>query len=667
MHTVATDSDAGFSFSLDKLKEYVETRAIDCIAITNHNTFELNQFRVIKSQISSLVLPGIEIDLEGGQLLLIADGTDAEDFADKCKKITDACPTKKASITVDQLKSIFSDLSKYILIPHYDKEPKIKDETLVKLHPFVTAGEVTSPKKFIYCQKTKDRLVPVYFSDCRLHTGLKEYSLRQTYVDCEESTFAAIKNCLRDKSKVALSENDGNFTFQIFGNGQKLSTGLNVIIGGRSSGKTYTLQKICETCDNVKYLPQFSLIAKDEEKDEKRFSTILSQGHSLHSNEYLKELQGIVDDVVDVDLESNARSVSNYLDTLLRSAKETERQDAFSNAKLFNEEEFQILDQKGLVDLISSTKNLIENLEFRETIEKHLPLQNLKALIVTLMQEHRKREEEIRKMVWLNELIKDIKAKLHVRSAATSISDINLYKIAMDLNKVEKFKKAILLARKKREIKRTPVQGFEIVASVGEFQGAGELKNLSRLKAAFSDAYSKYHYPYEYLQELKNINNLEAREFYRYFVKVDYKVLNKDGFEVSGGERSEFNLLQEIQDAQRHDMLLIDEPESSFDNLFLKNEVNELIKDIAKTMPVVLVTHNSTVGASIKPDYMLYTKKEILDGKVQYQIYSGAPSSKKLVSINGAHINTWDATLGCLEAGENAYNERRQGYEDLKN
>jgi ABC-type phosphate transport system ATPase subunit len=44
--------------------------------------------------------------------------------------------------------------------------------------------------------------------------------------------------------------------------------------------------------------------------------------------------------------------------------------------------------------------------------------------------------------------------------------------------------------------------------------------------------------------------------------------LNRDGFEVSGGERSEFRLLQEIMVAQNYDVLLIDEPESSFDNFF---------------------------------------------------------------------------------------------------
>jgi ABC-type polar amino acid transport system ATPase subunit len=41
---------------------------------------------------------------------------------------------------------------------------------------------------------------------------------------------------------------------------------------------------------------------------------------------------------------------------------------------------------------------------------------------------------------------------------------------------------------------------------------------------------------------------------------------------------------------------IVDEPESSFDNLFLKSDVCKILKGISETMPVVVVTHNSTVG-----------------------------------------------------------------------
>jgi hypothetical protein len=667
IHTVSTASDHAFTFNIECLKGYIEARKLDSIAITNHNVFDLNQFEKIAAETSATVYPGIEIDLEGGQVLLIADGTNLEEFDVKCQRITTAAPSKKNSVSVEELENIFEDLSKYILIPHYDKKPQITDETLSKLSSFVTAGEVSSPKKFIYSYKDKNRLVPVYFSDCRIESDLSDYPVRQTYLDCEETSFSAIKSCLRDKSKVSLSENDGNKIFQVFGDGQCLSTGLNVVIGERSSGKSHTLERIQKELSNVKYIEQFSLVERDEKEDQRKFGKLLSEGHSLFSRGHLEELQGVVNDVIDIDIEKDNKSISEYLDSLLKFANETEKHDTFSQAKLFSEEKFQILSQKGLMDLISSTENLIENGEFRKIIEKHILISSLKSLIVELIEEYGKREQIRLKRKWLNELIKEIQNKLQIKSAATTISDIDLYRIAMDRNKFSKFANVVFAARKEREIMRKRLQGFEIVASVGEFKGAIELKNLSRLKSAFGKAYDTYENPYGFLQKLKNIDGLEEADYYKYFVKINYQILNQDGFPVSGGERSEFNLLQEIQDAQKYDVLLIDEPESSFDNLFLKKEVNEIIKDISKNTPVVLVTHNNTVGASIRPDYLLCTKKEIEKSKVEYHIYSGFPTSKLLQSRNGKTLSTWEVTMGCLEAGEDTYEERRRGYEDLKN
>lgn len=47
IHTVSTISNKPFVFSLQKLKEYVEKLEINCIVITNHNTFDLEQFNKI--------------------------------------------------------------------------------------------------------------------------------------------------------------------------------------------------------------------------------------------------------------------------------------------------------------------------------------------------------------------------------------------------------------------------------------------------------------------------------------------------------------------------------------------------------------------------------------------------------------------------------------------
>ena len=666
IHTISTPSDRQFVFDLKRLKNYVQMRQLDGIAITNHNRFDLAQFENIRNALDITVLPGIEIDLEGGQILLITDGSDLKQFDAKCKSITARAPNKKDSISVPELKAAFGDLSKYILIPHYDKKPEIKEETLLALAPYVTAGEVASPKKFMYCIRSSNKLVPVYFSDCRIEDTHTEFPIRQTYIACEEPTFAAIKNCLRDKSKVALSASEGNDVFQIFADGQLLSTGLNVILGERSTGKSRTLKRISEIMPNARYIEQFSLVARDEKDDEKKFNRFLSETHSLFSREYLRELQDVVNDLVDIDIEEDSRKVDAYLKSLLKHAKESEKHDAFSRAKLFSEELFPAPSQKGLEDLIGSTQNLIENVEFRQTIQKHVPLDRLRALIVELMTIYGFREQERRKKTWINELVSEIKKRLQLRTAATTIADLDLYAIAMNRVSVTRFEQVVHAARVPRELMRKSLQGFQLVATASEFEGAMELKNLSRLKAGFKEAYDVYATPYGFLHELKKIDGLEEADFYRFFAKVDFKIMNEDGFEASGGERSEFNLLQEIEDAQKSDILLIDEPESSFDNMFLKDSVNEVIKEIAKHMPVVLVTHNNTVGASIKPNYLLYTSKEIEQNKVVYRIYSGFPSSKKLRSIDGKTVSTWGVTMGCLEAGVEAYIDRRDSYEDIR-
>ena len=232
---------------------------------------------------------------------------------------------------------------------------------------------------------------------------------------------------------------------------------------------------------------------------------------------------------------------------------------------------------------------------------------------------------------------------------------------------MKKFNKVSALVKQENEILRKDMQGFKIVANSKKYSGAGELKSTSGKKISFSDAYKSYGDPYKFLLELKAIEGLEETEYYKYYVRIEYKILNKYGYEVSGGERSEFNLLQEINDALQYDMLLIDEPESSFDNLFLKNDVNELIKNISKTIPVVVVTHNNTVGASIKPDYVIYTKKKVVENKVKYQVYFGYPSDKQLKSLDGETVSNHDIILNCLEAGESAYRERGESYEMLEN
>ena len=322
---------------------------------------------------------------------------------------------------------------------------------------------------------------------------------------------------------------------------------------------------------------------------------------------------------------------------------------------------------KRLKKLIEATELLIENKEYRDLIDRHVSVDELKKLIIDLILKYREQQELNNKRLWVNSIISNVKAELQSNTAYSSIEDLDVYNIQLEIQKLKKFERIVDLIKTDRIIKQSEVRRFKIIANTRKFIGAQELLDKSGRKTRFKDAFDKYSKPLEYLNELKQIDVLAETDYYKYFIEIEYNILNEHGVEVSGGERSEFNLLQKIQNAHHFDMLLIDEPESSFDNLFLKNEVNEQIKEIAKTIPVVIVTHNNTVGASIQPDYLLYTKREIVGKEAIYKIFSGHPASTILKSIDGEEISNYDIMLNCLEAGDLAYNKRNQSYETLKN
>jgi len=669
LHTKPSQySDSAFVFSLPKLKEYVEKLAIDCIAVTNHNLFDLAQFNQISAELGITVLPGIEINLEKGHLLLISENAELEDFETKCNQVGSLITSESEFITIQKLTEIFIDLSRYLLIPHYDKTPIIRPEIIEQLKPHITSGEVTSAKKFKYCLKDSNSLVPVLFSDLRFTEHMTVFSPRQTFIDIDDTSLRAIKTCLIDKHKVFLHHTEGHRFFQIFENGQKLSTGLNVILGERSSGKTYTLKTIAAMYDNVKHIKQFELLETDEEKDKKKFDELLTTKQSSVSEQFLKEFKEVVEDVATIDRKENEKRIESFLTSLLKVAAEEEKKDVYSKCTLFNESKFIETGNETLKQLVEATELLIENTQYRTIIDSHISKKVLQELIVDLMKKYEEVQEKNLKVRWLNSLVVNIQKELQSSTASEHIKDVDFYTILLENEKLKKFENIATQIKKEKVIEQTDVRRFKIVASTKRFTGAQELKNKSGIQqTAFSIAFPQYDSPTQFLDELKKMERIPETEYYKYFVDVSYRILNEFDAEISGGERSEFNLLDRIQNAHHFDLLLVDEPESSFDNLFLKNEVNEQIRQISKTVPVIVVTHNNTVGASIKPDYIVYTKKDIVSGKAVYKIYSGNPADPILKTIDGEEINNYNIMLDCLEAGDSAYVERKQSYDILKN
>lgn len=665
IHTIPTISDRDFEFSMGTLVSYVREKSLDAIAITNHNLFDQFQYESIVKEVNIPVFPGIEIDVENGHLLLLTAPDDIDDFVIKCQKIKKLNSTSNSTLTESQFLEIFSKLDKYLLIPHYDKNPKIDLKKIPLISEHIVCGEVSSSKKFINLYKNDYELVPLLFSDLRIKKDLKKFPDNQTYVDIEDISINALKLSLCDREKVALNKNDGNRVFQILDNGLKISSGLTVVLGGRSSGKTHTLDQIyAKYNEEATYIRQFELITRDEDLDKKRFDELLRTKGDSVTQAYLQPLKKVINDVSDIDLISDEQKLENYIEKLKSYAFEYERKDIYSKTKLFDENLFETRDLSSLVSLIGTVEFLITNKEYKTLIETYIPRHSMLKLVMELIDkfliEHKQQLAE----EYTNNLIQDIKDSLGTFTTNTSVPYIDLYRIALNRKKIEKFNTIVEKAKNFRVIEERQVCQFKVIATARPFKGAQDLHAVVKTRESFQDLFDKYDDPYSYLCCLKRIQSIPVSDYYKFFTFINFEVLNASGTKVSGGERSEFNLLQKIKNASQKQILILDEPESSFDNLFLKEGVNRSLKEISKLIPVVIATHNNTIGASVNPDYLIYAKKEELPtGQLRYHLYSGYPSSKELVDLEGNRIERREVMLDCLEAGEKAYCERSKTYE----
>lgn len=669
IHTVSTVSDHPFKFSLESLKKYVTENELDAIAITNHNLFDREQYDLISQCLEIKVFPGIEVDLENGHLLVIAEKDDVDDFSSRCVRVHEKNGgSSGSSMSEKEFLEIFTDHNKYLYIPHYDKSPKLSLHATPSLRAYITCGEVSSAKKFISMKKNLEELVPVLFGDVRISDTIIEPQDRQMYMDTDELTLSAIKYSLTDREKVSLSPHDGHALFEVLDNGLQISTGLTVVLGKRSSGKSYTLDRISEQFDNPKYIRQFKLLSKDEDTDQQKFENLLKSRGSSVTEEFLAPFKTVVDDVTNVNLSQDEQEIDEYLKALLQAASEAERQDAFAKCYLFHETRFEEKSLSSLVGLIDAVDVLLNNTEYKGLIEKHLQRKELLRLAIALRWQYIEEYELAMKSRFVNDIVASIQGELQVRSSNTAVPDVDFYRILMNKEKIAKFETISKAVKKERVIKERSVHSYRVVAKAQPYTGAMEMQRTSKTRVAFSDAFACYNTPYEFLQKLKEKQSIPIAEYYKYFVNIKHEVLNQYGSPASGGERSEYNLLQDLVDAARCDILILDEPESSFDNLFLKDGVNAILKDLSRRIPVIIATHNNTIGASVHPDYLIYTDKEVLkDGTVKYHLYSGYLSSSELMDLESNTISRKNVMLDCLEAGELAYMERRSSYEILNN
>lgn len=665
IHTIATEKDADFVFDIDKMQLYVQISKLDAIAITNHNMFDRDQYNSIKEKLNISVFPGVEVDIENAHMILITDENNLDNFCEQCNQLKEKMEDGRQFISYDEFIAIFSNYEQYLLIPHYKKKPALQQQIIKKFGKNITCGEVDSIKKFCTLKKQEDDLVPILSSDVRIKKELDIFPTRQTFLDIDDTTLKSIKYGLMDKTRVYITESKNDNEFIFTQDGLVASTKLNVIIGKRSSGKTHTLDGIKKTFDNsdIKYIKQFEIT---EKSGNEKFEEITKKGYEKITNEYINPIADIIPSILEIDLNSDNLELENYHSALINRAISCERKDIFSKTTLFNEITFDVKTNKELENLINAIKVLLDSETYKDIIEESINKEALQLLLTKLISLYRKEQLDEKMKKEVDKLVENIQKKLELKSSVDPIPQIDLYSIMKNRLIVNRFNEDFKKIKEKSDIFKGEYQRFKIISTKAPYKNVSEMKEGANITTgSFKDTFDKYYRKdtFKYINQLKE-DGVSLDKLCKTIIDIKYSVVNQKGSAISGGEKAEFNLLKELDDAKNYDILLLDEPESSFDNPYIKENINTLIKDISNRTTVFVVTHNNTLGISNKADKLIYTMYN--DKEQKYQVYVGNFTDTMLTDKDGKTILTYDAIVNCMEAGVEAYEERNKIYENLK-
>lgn len=665
IHTIETTKDTNFTFDLDKMQLYIQISKLDAIAITNHNMFDKEQFNNIKEKVSITVFPGVEVDIENAHMIVIADESALDIFSEQCNQLKEKMENGRRYLSYDEFISIFNNYEQYLLIPHYKKKPALQYDIIKKFGKNITCGEVDSIKKFYTLKKQEDDLVPILSSDVRIKDDLDVFPTRHTFLDIDDTTLKAVRYGLMDKSKVYITESKNDSEFIFTQDGLVGSTKLNVIIGKRSSGKTHLLEIIKKTFDNcnIKYIKQFEIT---EQSGSEKFEEITRRGYETITNEYITPINMLIPNILEIDLEADISELENYHSSLINRAISCERKDVFSKTSLFNEITFDVKTNEELKVLINAIKVLLENETYKEIIENNIKKESLKLLLNKLIIIYRNEQLDVNLKKKVDELLKIIQKNLELKSSVDTIPQIDLYRIIKNRLIANRFNEDFKKIKKESDIFKGDYQRFKIIATKSPYKNVSEMKNGANITTgSFKETFGRYYSkdPFKYIKQLKE-DGVALNQLGKTLMEIKYKVINQKGTEISGGEKAEFNLLKELDDAKKYDILLLDEPESSFDNPYIRENINTLIKDISNKTPVFVVTHNNTLGISNKADKIIYTMYN--DKEYKYEVYVGNFTDTMLIDKDGKKIKTYDVIVSCMEAGVEAYEERSKIYENLK-
>ena len=670
IHTISSIKDAEFEFSLEWLKKYIEETDLDAIAITNHDLFEKKNFEEITRNLGEVkVYPGIELTLDIGHVNIVFPVACIDELSNFSDWLSGIHQTQSDSITSEQLCAQLPCWDQGIYIFELGKSKGVKEIPDV-FSNVVCVGGVPNQLRFNIAKNNQEGLVPCLFSDAHAtnqdsgnRNKIENLKNKQTYLQIDSCEFEDIKKCLRDKSKVSINKENLKDAINI--DGVNISSGLNLVVGKRGTGKTYFLNKIKEYSDDECYeIKQFETARADEYIEKQRKEQGVKE-FSLWQERYTKEFSKIQAYIQDMHNETN--DIEKFLVDVKRFANEMARSNSSQKYLLFQETEFELPNIDYIRNALKNIKEVIDNKEIWSLLKNN---SQKKSHFIEVYSELRdiylkyRQDSELKQKI--NEIMRNVKSTITAWIGIDNVQECSVNKVIEKQQlekKIDSFLKTIVV---ETPLKNDRLHGYQIRVNLIPYKTASQFQKAIGTQEAVNNDLIKAYNDKDFIAFLKN---LKQKKFYNeanfaeYLLQKEVKLLDSEGVPASGGQAVGFALMLRLNEAKNKPIILIDEPESSLDNAYIRNELNKELKQLARNSMVVVITHNSTLGTLLEPDYLIITSK---DNDGTYSVKSGEFTSCKIKdSLNGLEEKSYDKFIEAMESGMDSFTKKGEIYANL--
>ncbi len=673
------------------------------IAITNHNVFDLEQFKKIKTSLSdgAQVWPGVELDIlengTRGHLLVIVSPALAGVFSTAVDELTKTSNPDSFTATIEEVLEIF-DVFEPLYVAHYkQKSPNLSDEMLdmlltkTKNSEYVIKEVTNSISAGIYISHGHSS---IYGSDIQdwgkyeeLSHGLPDLRLP---VDSFEHFCLLLKKDQTTINTVLDRKTHEDFELVPFDDESilkiKAYNDINVIFGPKGTGKSCILKAI------AKHYSENGVEARVYEPASDRLDDLFdTKGKDLTINlnnfgiNYCSDEIEALRDAVELSITGTNKYVTYFAEkNANKNAKKILLKNIDPEVESSVKREF-----TESYDAAEKTEVFLEFLAKNRAVKKELnevEHTEVTRILTELLVRLRKREWasflDWKEVFLLNSAIKTFRREVERKTGApakpttTGFRDYAMNRIEIQINASSIIKSIDT---------KIPMQS-ELVGNLGLNKGDmqfitefkfhdgviadGSLSSLTGVKKgtqksvvkcvrdilqhAFSDDLFQHIAKLNEIEDVERINTVyELLLFKRFFA------LDGQPYSPSSGESSMVMLQKEL--SMDKEVYILDEPERSLGNEYINDVIVPLIKERAFAGKKIFIsTHDANIAVRTLPYSSVYRCHD----KKGYKTYIGNPFANNLVNPDDVNdqLDWKKISMRTLEGGEEAFGERGKIY-----